>query len=96
VPGYSIHLELQELVDAGLTPYQATRADTLDAALFLGTQEESGTIEVGKRADLILLKETPLESIAASKTIAGVMLKGKWLPKAELTAKLDQFLTTSN
>ena len=58
LPGYPIHDELQLLVEAGLTPYQAIRAGTRNAAIFLGDLAQLGTIEVGKRADLILVGTT--------------------------------------
>ena len=59
VPGFPIHEELQNLVEAGLRPYEAIRAGTVDAAEFLGARGEFGTVSVGVRADLILLEGNP-------------------------------------
>jgi imidazolonepropionase-like amidohydrolase len=86
IPGYSAHEELVYLVQAGLTPYEALRAGTHDAALALGQLEEFGTVAEGKRADLLLLDGDPLEDVANSTRIAGVMLRGRWLARSELKA----------
>ena len=64
----------------------------------LGTSDNVGTIEKGRRADLILLNANPLDDISATKNRAGVMLKGKWHTQQELNAWLDesaQVLSTS-
>jgi imidazolonepropionase-like amidohydrolase len=80
-----IHLELQVLVKhGGLTPYQALVIGTRNIATYLGTLAETGTIAVGKRADLVLLRGNPLTDIRNTKHPAGVMLGGRWLPRAEL------------
>jgi len=88
VPGFSAHRELQSLVRAGLTPYQALRTGTIRVAEYFG-REDTGTIAPGKRADLILLEANPLETISHSSRIAGVMLGGRWMPKAELDKRLN-------
>lgn len=84
VPGFSIHDELYNLVVSGLTPYEAIRTGTYDAAEFLNALDESGTVEVGKNADLILLNGNPLEDITNMKKIEGVMVRGKWISKSEI------------
>lgn len=76
-PGTSMHDELAELVAAGLTPYQALRAGTADAARFLG-QSGLGVITASARADLVLLSGNPLEDIRAVAQPLGVMLRGRW------------------
>ena len=55
IPGFSLHQELQSFVEAGLTPYEAIRAGTSDAAIFLHEENEFGTVALGQRADLLLL-----------------------------------------
>ena len=90
VPGFSAHDELAELVGAGLTPFQALRAATANAAAFLGGTEQRGLVAVGHRADLLLLDANPLEDIANSRRIAGVVLGGRWLPRSELARMLDE------
>ena len=81
IPGYSMHQELVELVEAGLSPYQALEAGTHGPARFLGGENTFGTIETGKQADLVLLDRNPLDDIRKTREIAGVMLRGKWLDR---------------
>lgn len=63
IPGFLIHDELYNLVDAGLTPYEALKTGTYDAVEFLNILNEAGPVEVGKNADLVLLAGNPLEYI---------------------------------
>lgn len=76
IPGYGLHRELQNLVDAGLTPLQAIRAGTLDAATALGLDDDRGTIARGKRADLIVLSSDPSSDITAVGTTQLVFKDG--------------------
>lgn len=89
VPGYSLHDELALFVAAKLTPQQALRAATAAAAEFLH-DAKGGAIAAGKRADLVLLDGDPLADIANTQQIAGVMLRGRWLPASELAAERDR------
>lgn len=89
VPGFSIHHELRDLVRAGLTPYQALRAATVNPAIFSGFLRDSGTIEPQKRADCVLLKANPLEEIANTSAIAGVVRNGKWISEARIRNVLE-------
>ena len=93
VPGFALHEELEELVAVGLTPYQALRASTTNPFEFLGELEDAGTVEVGKRANLVLLEANPLENISNTQQIAGVMIQSRWLSKAEIQAGLDEVVT---
>jgi imidazolonepropionase-like amidohydrolase len=90
VPGWSLHDELQMLVGAGLTPYQALRAATANAGEFF-TQHfhagPSGTISMGSRADLVLLDANPLDDIRNTRRIRGVVLRGEWLAKGSIVAR---------
>ncbi len=88
VPGYSVHEELENFVEAGYTPEQALAAATREAARFFGELEAWGTVEKGKRADLLLLEANPLEDIGNARRLAGVMVRGRWLPKDELQGLL--------
>lgn len=84
VPGFATHDELAMLVKAGLTPYRALRAGTVNVARYFGTEDRTGTVAKGKEASLILVKGNPLEDVANAEAIAGVMVRGRWLPASEL------------
>ena len=88
VPGFATHRELQSLVAAGLTPYQALRTATAAPAEFFGARGRYGTIVVGADADLVLLKSDPLQDIANTQSIEGVMVRGRWLDRAYLDGGL--------
>ncbi len=85
VPGYSLHSELEMLVRAGLSPLEAIRSATVRPAEFFSLQNEMGTVDVGKKADLVLLDANPLEDIANTRQIAAVVSKGKLLTRKELS-----------
>ena len=89
VPGFATHREMQGLAEAGLSNYAVLEAATRNGAENLGMLKEFGTIEAGKRADLLLLDANPLEAIANARRIAGVMVRGKWLAKTDLQKMLD-------
>ena len=88
--GFGIHHELKALKDAGISNYAVLAAGTRNAHEFFGTLGKVGTIEKGKRADLILLNANPLDHISATKNRSGVMLKGKWYTQTELDRWLDE------
>ena len=98
VPGFSIHAELRNMILSGLTPYQALRAGTYNAGVFITTYvpdaEAFGTIEVGRRADLLLLDANPLDDVAHVQQRLGVMIGGRWLPEATLQRHLDTLATS--
>lgn len=81
VAGFSLHRELQLLNRAGLTPFEAIRAGTVNAAKCLRKETEIGTIEVGKRADLLFVEQNPLNNLDTIKHHHGVMIRGKWLSR---------------
>lgn len=87
-PGSGAHDELGELVKAGLTPAEALAAATVRAAEFLGLEEEHGTVDVGKVADLVLLGSDPLRDIAATRDIQMVIFRGLTLDRADLDGML--------
>jgi imidazolonepropionase-like amidohydrolase len=77
-PGTSLHEELLELTEAGLSPYAALAAGTVVAAAFLDEQDEFGAVREGLRADLLLLDRNPLEDVRAASDPVGVMVNGDW------------------
>jgi len=89
VPGFAIHRELRMLVDSGLTPYEALLTGTVNPARFLGQSDVVGTIVAGQEADLVLLDANPLDDISATRRVHGVMLRGRWIAKAEIRQILD-------
>lgn len=93
VPGFATHREMQTLAKAGLPTYAVLEAATRNGAEVLGGIEEFGTIEKGKRADLLLLDANPLEDISNTRKIAGVMVRGRWLTKNDLQKMLDEVET---
>lgn len=89
-PGFSLHKELELLVEAGLTPLDALRATTIWPAEFLGESESAGSIAVGKRADLVLLDGNPLADISHTQRIHAVVLNGRLFPRADLDKLLER------
>ncbi len=87
-PGFAVHDELLELVKAGLTPAQALRSATWNSAAFLGQAGEFGSVQAGKKADIVLLDADPLGDIMNTRKIAGVVLNGRYLDRGAL----DQLL----
>jgi imidazolonepropionase-like amidohydrolase len=75
-PGYSVHDELRLLVAAGLSPGAALQAATTRIAELIGQLDEFGTLEAGKRADLLILTGDPLADIANTRTVETVVLRG--------------------
>jgi imidazolonepropionase-like amidohydrolase len=87
VPGFSVHDELRLMTENGFTPYEAITTGTVNAARVVAKmtgEGDFGTIEVGKRADLILVRGNPLEDVANIKDPLGVMAAGSWYSKEAL------------
>src|ERR1700678_2422491 len=95
IPGFSLHLELIRLVQAGLTPLQALQTATINPARFLDKTADFGTVEEGKIADLVLLLANPLDEIYLTQTTAGVVLNGRYLSPQDLDAMRQRVLETS-
>ena len=90
LPGYSLHRELEELVKAGLTPYEALRVSTTNSFEYLGEADQSGTIAPGKTASMVLLSANPLQNISNTTKIEGVICKGMWIPKVVIDSRLEE------
>jgi cytosine/adenosine deaminase-related metal-dependent hydrolase len=90
VPGFSIERELSAMVKAGFTPWQALESGTRNVARFFNAEDEFGTVAAGRRADLVLLDANPLEDVANWRQRAGVMVRGRWLPREEIAKRLDE------
>jgi imidazolonepropionase-like amidohydrolase len=87
-PGFSLHEELQRFVAAGFTPLEALQTATLNPARFFGMEDQFGTVEKGKVADLVLLSANPLEDLANTQKIAGVIVNGRYFSRGELDKML--------
>lgn len=87
-PGIGLHRELGLFVRYGLTPAQTLRAATINGARFLGQDKDYGTLQAGKRADIVLLDANPLQDIAATQRIDDVILGGKIYDRQALDAML--------
>jgi imidazolonepropionase-like amidohydrolase len=82
IPGFFLHDELGALVEAGLSPLQALRAATSNAAAIL--RKDVGAVAPGKLADLVLLDGNPLERIENTNRIRAVVVAGKLLRRSDL------------
>ena len=90
VPGWASQEELRIFVqDIGMSPYEALRTATVIPAAFLGESNEVGTVAPGRRADLVLLEGNPLKDITQIDRIAGVLVRGRWLPRREIAFRLE-------
>jgi len=88
LPGFSLHHELELIHSSGLSTYETLKTATVNPARYLNTITQSGTITEGKLSDMVLLDKNPLEDIRHTKTILGVIIKGKWLDRQELNKML--------
>jgi imidazolonepropionase-like amidohydrolase len=84
VPGHSVHREIELYVEAGLTPMQALQAATIVPARAMKLDGELGTIERGKRADLVVLNQNPLESIRHIRSVQWTISDGRIYDAAAL------------
>jgi imidazolonepropionase-like amidohydrolase len=86
-PGFSLHSELELIAKSGLSPMETLQTATRNAGVYLGLAD-TGTIEKGKRADLVLLDANPLESISNTRKIRSVVINGRYLSRADLDGLL--------
>jgi imidazolonepropionase-like amidohydrolase len=75
---------------SGVPPYKVLEAATRNAAENAGQLAEWGTVAVGKRADLLLLDANPLENVSNAVRRVGVMVRGRWVPEADIQNRLKQ------
>ena len=91
VPGFSTHDELEYLVLAGLTPYEALLTGTRNVAQYL-QQVDAGVIRKGAVSDLVLLDANPLEDIKSTRKISGVMIGDQWMDRSYIDAELKKLV----
>jgi imidazolonepropionase-like amidohydrolase len=90
VPGFALHHEMLFMRDAGMSPYEILKAATVNAGQYLAKKDSFGTIESGKRADLLLLNANPLTDIRNVDKIEGVMVGGRWFSRKDLDTRLAE------
>ncbi len=88
VPGFSIHHEIKGMLNAGITPLQAIQAGTINPAKFFNMEGEFGEIIEGASADFLLLNSNPLENLEDLRNPHGVMVRGRWLSRADIDSQL--------
>ncbi|MEQ8802099.1 MAG: amidohydrolase family protein, partial [Haliea sp.] len=88
-PGFSVHDELREFVEAGISAADTLRLATLGAATFSGLDHQYGSIEEGKAADILLLNDNPLANIEATRDIYGLLFNGQFFNRAALDELLS-------
>lgn len=90
VPGFSLHREVIRMTDAGMSSYDVLRSGTANVGRYFEDKDTFGLVAEGHRADLILLRENPLEDVAHVAELDGVMLRGRWLDRSDLDARLEE------
>ena len=88
VPGFSIQHEMQSMAEAGLSNFTILQSGTANPARFFGAEGQFGTVTEGASADLILLSGNPLDDLQHMQRPEGVMVRGQWLDRAMIDAKL--------
>jgi imidazolonepropionase-like amidohydrolase len=96
VPGFCLHDELEWLTKAGFTPLESLQTATINAAQFLGRDALEGTIETGKRADVVLLDADPTVNIRNVDSVAAVIIRGKLLTRPVLEQMIARHRRTSS
>ncbi len=89
IPGISLHDELELMVEAGLTPYQALQTATVNAARALGEEDRVGRIAAGYRADLILVESDPLADIGVLREPVAIVFNGRLIDIAGRAALIE-------
>ncbi|RDZ27237.1 amidohydrolase family protein [Lysobacter silvisoli] len=87
--GISVHQEMLELREIGLTPLEVLRAASINAHRLFDRDGGNGAVRVGQRADLVLLDADPLADIRNVGRIHGVFARGRWLPASDIDAMIE-------
>jgi imidazolonepropionase-like amidohydrolase len=90
VPGFSIQREMQTMVRSGMSAYEILKTGTVNPAIYFGDEAQYGMIKEGLDASLILLENNPLEDIGNMSHPAGVMVKGQWISREVIDARLNK------
>ncbi len=90
VPGFSLHREMQAMLNAGMTTYEILESGTKNVGEYFRNNDAFGTIGVGRRADFILTNSNPLDDLANVSDRAGVMVRGRWLSEEMIQQRLEE------
>jgi imidazolonepropionase-like amidohydrolase len=90
VPGFSIHRELRAMKEAGMSNFAILQSATKNVGDYYQAVDKFGQVVVGHRADLVLLAGNPLDDLGNVAQRAGVMVRGRWLPEAEIQSRLEK------
>ncbi len=95
VPGFSIHLEMKRMLDAGMSLHDVVRSGTASVGEHFKAQDRFGAVAVGQRADLILCDANPLQHVDNMGKRSGVMIRGRWVPDSDIQTRLTQIAARS-
>ena len=90
VPGFSLHRELERMVDAGMTPYEIIESGTKNVGDYFANEDTFGIIAEGQRADMILVNANPLDDVGHIQQRSGVMVRGRWLSEEAIQQRLAE------
>lgn len=90
VPGFSLHRELERMVEAGMTPYEIIVSGTRNVGAYFANEDTFGAVAEGQRADLILVNANPLDDVKHIQQRSGVMVRGRWLTEEAIQARLAE------
>ena len=90
VPGFAMYHEMALYAEVGMTPYEVLEIGTRRPAEYFDAADQFGTVAVGSRADLILLKANPADDIGSVRNRVGVMVNGRWIPANEIERRLRE------
>jgi imidazolonepropionase-like amidohydrolase len=88
--GFGLHQELALFVECGLTPMEALQTATRNPARYFGLEQEFGTIEEGKAADLVLLDADPLKNIHNTEKVRAVVMRGRFFSRSDLDTMMTR------
>lgn len=89
IPGVSLHDEFDSMIEAGLSPYQALKTSTANAAAYVPGFVDTGVLEVGRAANVVLVKTNPLNDVRALRDPDAVMINGHWRERDEIERMLN-------
>ena len=95
VPGFSIHREMRLMQEAGLTRYEVLETATWNPGHYFRAKDRFGTIEVGARADLVLVNANPLQNLDRLTAPLGVIVRGRWIAERDIQRRLNEIAASA-